>query len=333
MSKKDGLLRVWQLIVIDVLLIGVGLVIFSYFHHVREVPIKPIASATPRITVSPNPNNTGVLPTVSIDLEVSPSPDQSSWKAKFPDKFLASGETPIITADSYQSENINIKLTRYDVNGIVYFVQDIYIADIANISTAMSKDTYGTGIRQEPLEMANNHNAIGAITGDYFGGRKEGPVARNGVLYRDVPYRDVCVLYYDGTMKTFAKDNFDAGTEMSNGAYQIWSFGPMLLDENGETMTTFDSDVPSANPRSAIGYAEPGHYYFVVVDGRERDVPYSLGMTLPQLSELFHTLGCKVAYNFDGGQTSEMMFGGKLSNIPPDGGRKMSDIVLISEIG
>lgn len=44
------------------------------------------------------------------------------------------------------------------------------------------------------------------------------------------------------------------------GAYQIWSFGPRLLDGNGKAFASNDdfvSTVKGANPRSAIGYYEP----------------------------------------------------------------------------
>lgn len=67
----------------------------------------------------------------------------------------------------------------------------------------------------------------------------------------------------------------------------------------------------------------------MVVDGRQAG--YSDGMTLAQLAALFEQLGCKVAYNLDGGQTSSMTFGGKLANQPFQGGRLTSDIIYIGE--
>ena len=39
--------------------------------------------------------------------------------------------------------------------------------------------------------------------------------------------------------------------------------------EDGKAKTTFTSDVKPKNPRSVIGYYEPGHYCFVQVDGRK----------------------------------------------------------------
>ena len=94
-------------------------------------------------------------------------------------------------------------------------------------------------------------------------------------------------------------------------------------------MQEFNSSVKNANPRCAIGYFEPGHYCFETVDGRQPG--YSEGMTLQALSQLFYDLGCKVAYNLDGGQTAMMAYGNQLVNRPINGGRESSDIIYISD--
>jgi exopolysaccharide biosynthesis protein len=116
---------------------------------------------------------------------------------------------------------------------------------------------------------------------------------------------------------------------MADGAYQAWSFGPGLMTREGKAIGVFNHPLAGLNPRTAIGYVEPGHYVFVVVDGRQPG--YSSGMTLAQLAALFEKLDCKVAYNLDGGQTSEMVFNGKVVNHPYRGGRPTSDIVYVGE--
>ena len=126
-------------------------------------------------------------------------------------------------------------------------------------------------------------------------------------------------------MATFADEDFDLEAESEKGIWQVWSFGPMLLD-NGQPMTEFNSDVQRANPRSAIGYFEPGHYCFVQVDGR---IESSRGMTLEELSLLFADLGCTVAYNLDGGQSSGIVWQGQLQSYPYN--RPVSDIIYVSE--
>ncbi len=131
-------------------------------------------------------------------------------------------------------------------------------------------------------------------------------------------------------MKVMPGSAFSVEEAVENGAWQAWTFGPALLDSNGEILTEFASPsrIISANPRTAIGYYEPGHYCLVVVDGRGE----SAGITLPQLSQLFHSLGCTAAYNLDGGNSSIMVWGNEVINNPSGGGRESSDALLIAEV-
>ena len=43
------------------------------------------------------------------------------------------------------------------------------------------------------------------------------------------------------------------------------------------------------------------------------------------------SLGCKLAYNLDGGQSSALVFGDSLVNSPSNGGRPITDILFIAE--
>ena len=179
--------------------------------------------------------------------------------------------------------------------------------------------------------MAALNNALVAINGDYYGNTNEGVVIRNGVIYRANPTDcDVCVLYYDGSMRVMSGSSFSLEEAIEDGAWQAWTFGPALLNGSGESIDSFSSTrfIASTNPRSAIGYYEPGHYCLVVVDGRGE----SAGMTLADLSELFENLGCAAAYNLDGGNSSIMVWQGGVINDPSGGGRKSSDAVVIAEV-
>ena len=60
---------------------------------------------------------------------------------------------------------------------------------------------------------------------------------------------------------------------------------------------------PVRHPRTAVGLAHDGReLILVVVDGRQK--PYSDGMTLRELAELFRSLGATQALNLDGGGSS-----------------------------
>lgn len=50
---------------------------------------------------------------------------------------------------------------------------------------------------------------------------------------------------------------------------------------------------------------------------------------MTDLSRFMKDLGCKAAYNLDGGKTSMLCAGTKVMNNPYEGGRKTSDVVMI----
>ena len=254
--------------------------------------------------------------------------DTTPIEEKFADRYT---ETVTVTENSYSSPDISITVTEETLGRITYYLADIYVRDITCFQSALANNTYGTGFRDSISDMALLNNALLAVNGDYYGNTNEGVVIRNGVIYRaNRTDCDVCVLYYDGTMRVMPGSSFSLEEAIEDGAWQAWTFGPALLDTDGSVLTSFASTrrIISANPRTAIGYYEPGHYCLVVVDGRGE----SAGITLPDLSELFYDLGCTAAYNLDGGNSSIMVWNNEVVNDPSGGGRESSDALLIAEV-
>jgi exopolysaccharide biosynthesis protein len=271
---------------------------------------------------------TGVVAVSAPEMAEEPSKVEiGDFSMTFEGKFT-DGEV-IVTEDSYRSADINVTLTKVEEDGVTYYLQDIYVRNIRNIQSAFANDTYGKAVTAPVLDMAISNQAVGAINGDYYGVENSGVVIRNGILYRGEADSDVLVLYLDGTMKVIDEKEFQADTAMAEGAYQAWCFGPSLM-QDGEAIESFRSSISGVNPRTMIGYFEPGHYGFVTVDGRQKG--YSVGMTLVQLAELGEYLGFVEAYNLDGGKTSTMTFGDHIANQPVSGGRKTSDIIFITEL-
>lgn len=335
-------LPAWIVVVADILVFAVALNVFALFHHVipRNVEAVGISSSRESMATQPNPTaqalpESSVAPasTEAPTVTEAPAPTEPAdpvgyFGTKFADKFT-SGEV-IENGWSYQSANLNLNVAPMEVYGTNVFVSNIFVRDISSFATAFAKDRYGRNFSEDVQDIAARANAIVSINGDYYGNSDDGAIIRNGTLYREDSYVDcdMCVLYWDGTMKTFPQGQFDARAEIEAGAYQSWAFGPMLLDSNGQSMTSFNTAVSPANPRTAIGYFEPGHYCFVVVDGRSEK---SEGLTMQQLSEFMASIGCRAAYNLDGGRTSQMYWRTGLVNSPVGGGRDCSDIVLIRE--
>ena len=313
---------------LDLLCIALGLNVFAWFHHVRDYCFPQQTDAVElMIPATPEPQST---PTPAAQPSGEPTPGEPEpvrqysgvWGEKFADKFT-DGEV-IRTEDSYRSENVSVTITHVKETKLSYYVADIYVSDIKYLRSAFGAKGFGS--RGLTADLAAANNAVVAISGDYYSARKEGIIVRNGVLYRETRFDDVCILLSDGRMITVPNSAVDMAELKAAAPWQVWSFGPRLL-EDGKAMTEFRSAVTRKNPRSAIGYAEPGHYYFVQVDGRGGNG--SSGMTLEELAKLFESLGCQTAYNLDGGQTAGIAWDGKLLSYAY--GRSVSDIIYITD--
>jgi hypothetical protein len=323
----------WIVIVSHVLVLGIALVLYALPHHVIPQTQVAIGLKSERGAAIPVANIATPSPTPQV-IEATPEPTQvaelvGNFRTKFADQFI-SGD-PQFDENSYRSENVFVTFSSGEFMENTYNVADIYIADISYLVTAFAEDKYGKGYAEFPAEMAERFGSIATINGDYYGARDSGIVLRNGELYRDENnLNDMCVIYWDGTMKTFSPFHFDAKTEIANGAYQSWCFGPALLDGNGVALPSFNSTVIKANPRSVIGYYEPGHYCFVTVDGRNEN---SDGLDMHGLAQLMQELGCQNAYNLDGGQSSMLVKATQVVGNPDQGGRKVSDVIMILDGG
>lgn len=234
---------------------------------------------------------------------------------------------------TYEDDNIKITIKTLRENDTNIYVADVTISNIDYLKTAFANNTYGRNIKETTSSMAENNNAILAINGDYYGFRNYGFVLRNGVVYRSTSNENEdLVINSDGSFSIVDEDNTDLESLLNNGALQVFSFGPALInnskitvDENSEVEQSMTS-----NPRTAIGIIDNLHYVFVVSDGRTSK---STGLTLYELANIMKDLGCTTAYNLDGGGSSTMYFNGTIVNNPTDGHssgeRKVSDIIYV----
>ncbi len=322
--------KILLLIVIsDVLLAGAILLIFSFFHHVLPTYQSSSAAIPP---AAPTPVVKEIVP----EEEIEEADNRTEWQIRFEEYF---SEEIVSTESSYKSPNVSIEMKTVTVGEgdrqNVYHIADIYVASIDNFATYTANNELKYFSTQDALEMDAAANALVSMTGDFYSYQKSGLLVRNGTVYMtDNTYCDICVMYYDGTVETYERNSFDKEEILSRNPYQIWNFGPSLLDSQGKAKEEFDVSltVMYPNPRSAFGYYEPGHYCFVVVDGRQKD--YSVGMLLPELANLFEELGCTAAYNLDGGGSALMMFNHERYSQQSNGGdRELGDILLIRETG
>lgn len=342
--KKKKPLALWKVIILDALLIGVILLVFAFFHH-GFMAMKSQWEAnhadretTPTVETTEPPASTSAPTDAPTEAATEPTevtePDtRTEWQKKFADHFT---EDVVITENSYTSPEVSITIDTIVLGEadtqITYYVADIYIASIENFRTYTAHGEMRVYGRQDLRDMLWATNPIIAISGDSLTYQKSGFTMRNKEIYFDDHNRNsICVLYEDGSMEVHEGGAYDIDQIKEAGALQVWSFGPNLLDENGKAMEEYQvsSALQGVHPRSAIGYYEPGHYCFVIVDGRLWH--HSVGMTVAELAAVFEDLGCSLAYNLDGGGTAVMAFQGEMYNRQSDYGRDLCDILYIIE--
>ena len=239
------------------------------------------------------------------------------------------------TDTKYEDDYISITLNEYDEEDTKIYVADVEVKDSSLLKTAFAQSSYGKNLTEKTSTIAKRVNAILAINGDYYGVQEKGYVLRNGVIYRNKSKnnQEDLVIYEDGSFEIINESDITLEELQEKGAYQVLSFGPALVEEGNISVTTSDEvgKAMSSNPRTAIGIISDNHYVFVVSDGRTEE---SEGLSLYELATFMKNLGCKTAYNLDGGGSSTMYFNGNVVNNPTTNGnrikeRSISDIVYV----
>ena len=241
--------------------------------------------------------------------------------------------------DSYIGDNALVLLEQHSsTDGALssaYTFADIYLPDVHALRAWYQDDPddslEGTAdIRAAAAEVC----AAFAVNGDFYTAQGVTAVRNGRVLNSCVSTYDLCVLYEDGRMRTFrheelpAQDFVNAALE---GAWQVWAFGPVLLNDDGSAIEDFSVRTPEyftrLHPRTAIGYFGPGHYCLVSVSGYRDDMP---GVTLEELSGFFASLGCRQAFNLDGGHSTHIWYQGREIG-HPSMERALSDLIYIRD--
>ena len=299
-----------------------GLVLFSYTSY-----------ALLDTFVIPHPMKTVMAESANIE---ATSGIKESIEAKINEKLEPASSTVEggTVIGNYSDSNVSITVKEYREYDSAIYVADITVSDVSYLKTALASNTYGRNITDTTSDIASENNAILAINGDYYGARQSGYVIRNGSLYRNSSgNRDALAIMKNGEFEFVTEGETSAETLLENGALQVFSFGPVLL-EDGSISVTENEEVGMAmasNPRTAIGYLGKNHYVFVVSDGRTSE---SAGLSLYELASFMKSLGVSDAYNLDGGGSSTMVFKGEVINTPTTNGhsseeRAVSDILYI----
>ena len=234
---------------------------------------------------------------------------------------------------TYTSDYMIITIYQIRAYSSNVYVADVVVSDAQLILSALAYNSFGgSNVTQTVSEMATDHDAIFAINADYASHYNEGFVIKNGKILRSsTSSRDAAVLYKDGSFNSLTESDSNINDILDDGAWQLWSFGPVLI-KNGVSVASVNDGLQRSaanNPRSAIGYVDTNHFMFVTVDGRSTS---STGVDIEELADIMASLNCTEAYNFDGGGSATMWFDNEVVNNPSEGDeRGVGDCVYISK--
>ena len=295
-----------------------------------EPDIVAVETIAPTPTVDPTTPTPEPTPTPSPT--PSPTPRPGDIAINFPDY-----DTGVDADYSYQSDELRIAITVYEGTlrdeaenrdlASMYYVTDIWVKNLRSM-----RKMYGKGQFNKHTEnadkFAKRENAIVAVHGNNNEGLvlHEGEVYQNLRQYKGWNSKSVCIIYKDGSMKTFylPKEPLNLEQEIANGAWYGWQFGPIIIRDykKGPDITKYKKLGYKA--RTMLGYYEPGHYVLVVADQRGSR---ARGLSGLMMYDLMKSLGVKEAFNLDGGTSAVLVFMGEIINRPVYGKTEDGNVV------
>ncbi len=310
-----------------------------------EFDVEDQPEATPAVPSSPAAYATDTPAETAESGAIIASKDGISplFPALAADGFLPDGQEEFVYQDEdsgvwlYASRTLRVEIHRRAEEEVPHrwYEAEIWCKPESDMFTTYAFDEakYKNYNRQtNPQDIAKQHHLVFAMNTDFFIYRVErdheesydypiGIVIRRGSLMYDRPKKatstvypplDVMALYPDGEMKTFLNAETTGKALLEDGATDVLSFGPVLM-QNGEIIPRATAYGEIDNPRTAFGYVSRGHYYCVLMEGRMSKT-YSKGASCGWMANTMARLGCQTALNLDGGQTACMMFMGKRIN-------------------
>ena len=245
--------------------------------------------------------------------------------------------------DTYADPSIRVRLETREEEGVIWHLAFVRIASPAQLRTYTADPGNLLSRRTASVsKMARAAHAVVAINGDFYNNdAKEASVEyRMGQKVRYKAYRQKDVLLIDdrgdfhlilaGSRQTNAEQlDILADAFSAHHVINAFTFGPALVvDGRAQAINPHYSYTPNRkDPRSAIGQLGSLSYVLAVAEGRGA----SSGATMQELADYMAALGCLQAYNLDGGNSSQLVFGDTvLKGQPTASDRTVNDILYFA---
>ena len=271
----------------------------------------------------------------TIDLDAQEEPALTTATGEFPPLnekgFLDEGEFVFEDEENgvwrYCSQTLRVEIFRRTQAKpkLVWYEAEILAAEgEAFRMLPWSENKRWTSLNY-PYQIAREHRTVFALNSDFAHLRISkkmivGIILRNGEIVnartnkknKAFPNYDTLALMPDGDMKVYWSNELKAKDYEEMGAVDVLAFGPYMIRDGELNKTALKKFATGSAPRSAIGMVEKGHYFAIVTEGR---IKRSNGCSVKFCGERLLELGCILAFNLDGGQSSAMVFMGRQLNL------------------
>ena len=241
-----------------------------------------------------------------MDFSLAPAPD--------PDHFTENG---------YEDQSIRVRIEQKEMYNSKVNVAYVEIADASQLRTATAGPLSAKKAHYVETIARNNHAVIAMNGDDYIktdNSKEKSFEVRMAQVVTQDHKRNKAYKLYD-TLVIDNKGNFhlfplseglmDYVSQNKDDIVQALTFGPSLvIDGEIQDLEKRKSVYAGThkNPRSAIGQTGPLSYVMVIVEAKKRGD--GTGVTHTELAQIMLDLGCKQAFNLDGGNSAEMIIPG-----------------------
>ena len=248
----------------------------------------------------------------------------------------------LYTENSYEDETIRVRMELQEMDdGTKIYTAYIQIADPSQLRTAVGNpEKLGSTRGKAVSTIARANNAVIAINGDNYTDKPEKTTFEyrmtQKIRSKANRTKDILIIDDQGDFHLFIKSEGikEFPNELKQNGRKLvnaFTFGPALV-KDGKLMEideNYGYNPHGREPRAAIGQTGPLSYVLVIVQAKDRNG--SSGFSQGKLAEYMYSIGCVQAFNLDGGNSAEMVFGEQIIKGMPGGDeRTLSDIIYFA---
>lgn len=217
----------------------------------------------------------------------------------------------------YHDASIDVRIETFQWEQSKIWAVRVNLTDPSQLRTGLA-GRYPGKKTQRVGDMATRFNAVLAINGDYFSYHETGIVVRNGKTLRFKPNRsrDTLVIDDKGDFTILSPTTREGFESLDSPVMHAFCFGPGLVID-GQVLEdvnhiTLNLGKNKRTQRIALCQMGPLDYLILACEGPENKG--SKGLTLLQMAQLCKKMGCRNAYNLDGGSSATIALKGKKIN-------------------